>query len=341
MSTKSRDDIVTEEGYTLAPFLLRLSAASIDAVFFIAGIFLVFFLSFACPWYPTLDEAFSIAKRTDLLQTYQRDSGLMVIDENGVASTVQSDDYNDYLKAMKDFYFVFNAKGSSTCPAPAEYTVMDFNTRVLDLPKSVEIRNDSKLFDFALDTEGEPDPTSLGVIKPSLFVDGKLNQQTKDDLLIHCRAKYLETQDLLLEAPYYASEQNQLSFGMQIVLAVSIYTPFLVFYLIIPLSNREARTLGKRFMHLMVIDVAGKPLPKYMTSVRALPFILTAFIALLLDSVVYSLSAAVLVFMITLGCATFTKKRRALHDYVSHSIVAREEAYFLMDHTEKTGDTHA
>ena len=37
-------EVITEEGYRLAPFLVRFAAAAIDLAFFVASVVLLFFL---------------------------------------------------------------------------------------------------------------------------------------------------------------------------------------------------------------------------------------------------------------------------------------------------------
>lgn len=328
--TNEKGDIITEEGYALAPFLVRLASAATDMAFLIAGFWLIFFFSYACEWYPTLREGMGIAETAQKIVDYQRASQLVVIREDGTMSDITADRYEPYEKAIHDFYFVYNAPNNPDNPSPHGYTVAEYNTAVYGLPKDVTIRNDSQFYDFAADDKGDPINTVLGVLKPSLFDEnGQLKAESRTALLNYYKAKYYATQDILLAEPYYKAATDQIFYCMVLIEGVSIMVPFLVFYVLLPSFSPYNATLGKRFFHLAVIDVKGEPMKKWMITLRSLPFVFTAVIAIFLNEAVFSIGLAVLVFLVSWGCASFTKKKRALHDYCAHSVVIREDELYL------------
>lgn len=337
------EEIVTEEGYTLAPFLLRIASSAIDAAFFIASFWLIFFFSYQTNWYPTLDDAFQISSSNVQMVEYQKLSGLVTIKEDGSIADIKSDNYEDYLHAIHDYYFVWNAKDNAENPNPEGYEIKDWNVNVLGLPKDVDTRNKSPYFEFETDSEGKPMDTKEGVLKATLYKDPKkkdeLTDNAKAELKTYFQKAYYAAQRSLLSEPYYVALQNNVSNGLMIVLSLSIFVPFLIFYFVLPLFSKFNQTLGKRFMHLMVIDYRGKPLNKWFLSLRALPFLLTAIVAILLDSMVISLTIALVVFMVSWACATFTKKKRALHDFVALSCVAREDETYLIAAKEVEEET--
>ena len=337
------EEIVTEEGYTLAPFLLRIASSAIDAAFFIASFWLIFFFSYQTNWYPTLDDAFQISSSNVQMVEYQKLSGLVTIKEDGSIADIKSDNYEDYLHAIHDYYFVWNALDNAKNPDPKDYGVKDWNVTVLGLPEDVSLRNNSKYYEFQTNAAGKPIDTEEGVLKATLYKDpekkDELTDNAKAELKTYFQKAYYATQKLLLSEPYYVALQHHVSNGLMVVLSLAIFIPFLIFYFVLPMFSRLNQTLGKRFMHLMVIDYRGKPLNKWFLSLRALPFLLTAIMAILLDSMVISLTIALVVFMVSWACATFTKKKRALHDFVALSCVAREDETYLIAAKEVEEET--
>ena len=339
-ASNEKGEIVTEEGYTLAPFLMRFTAAVIDAAFLIAGFWILFFFSYSTTWYPTMREAMGVPEVTARLESYQHASGLLV-EKDGAWVNVNSSDYTDYEKAVRYYYFTYNAAGNVDNPLPHGYTLDEYNTAICDLPTDVHIRNDSQYFDFATDEQGNPVMGKEAKIKSSLYDEqGNLTPAGKEGLLNHFRNKYYATQRALIAEPYYKQANDDIFYRIVIVEAYSIMIPFLAFYVIVPLASPYNRTLGKKFMKLIVIDVKGEPLKKYWLVLRSTPFIVTAVAALFLNEFVYSLGLAILVWLISWGCSIFTRKKRALHDFMAHSVVVKEDIMYLPEYNvaEKEGE---
>ncbi len=319
----------TEEGYHLAPFLLRLAAAAIDSALALLAVVALYFVCFPNDVFPTLGDAIGVKEEYSTLQKYQKASGLVNISSEGSLSDVSSSSYGDYQTAIQYYYFVYNGYDSSVNPAPENYSFRDYNVAVLDLPSQVGNTNYSSYFDFAI-TDGKPDPSILGVLKTSLYGnDGQLTSESKGLLLTFFQGKYAKTQDLMISEDYYKKVQNIYSSNVEILESVVVFFPFLVFYFVLPMFSSFSRTLGKKIMRLAVIDSEGLPLKKWRLIFRMLPFVLTLGAAIILDDAIYSLSLLILIFLISLGLASFSKKRRALHDFCSHSVVVREVDAFV------------
>lgn len=341
MASNERGDIVTAEGYALSPFLLRLASAAIDAAFLIAGFWAIFFFSYLCTWYPTLREGLGIGETSQRIYEYQKASQLLNVAEDGSLSDIKPSEYTGYETAIKGYYFIYNALDNPVNPAPHGYSIDEYNVAVCNLPKDTSIRNDSLYYDFATDEQGNPIMGQEAVLKPSLFDEtGHLTLKAREDLFSYYRTKYYATQDLLLAEPYYKQGTDSIFYAMLLIEAISIFPPFLAFYVIIPSVSPYSRTLGKRWMHLMVIDVSGKPLPKPFLALRSIPFVLTVVAAAFLNEVIYSIGLGVLVFLVSWGCASFTKRKRALHDFCAHSVVTREDDAFRSDIVIEAEEKH-
>jgi hypothetical protein len=318
----------TDEGYRLAPFLLRVAAATIDLALAVAGLMLIYAFVFPNASFATLSTALGVENEQNQLVTYQKASGLVSVAEDGSLSNISSSSYDAYENAIKSYYFVFNAADNSVNPHPEAYTIADYNVAVLDLPSDSKNANNSDYFNFAT-TNGQDDPTKLGVIKSSLYDgDGNLTTTAKSQLLTFFQNKYKLTQDLLLKEDYYRSLTSSLSNNVETMEAVVFFPPFLVFYFVIPMFSPCSRSLGKKWMKLAVIDVSGTPLQKWWLILRFMPLALTAGISIIFDDLVLSTTLSLVVFLVSMGLGSFTKKRRGLHDYCAHSVVVREEDAF-------------
>ncbi len=317
-------EVVTEEGYRLAPFLVRFASAAIDMAFFIASAALIFFLS-TTNLFPTLSDALGVREAQVSLTDYQTASGLVTPDEKNVLRDISSTDYRDYEDAIYYYYTDYQSGNNPANPEPLNYTVMDYNTTVLGLPEDDEHINHSAYFDFVR-IGGVAQLDQKGIINPDLYVDDKLPTNIEQSILSYFRDQYGKAQDHLMAQPYYKLAQKHLDRGLIIIEAIALYIPFLVWYVIIPMCSIPCATLGKRWMHLALADQkTAVALPKWRFALRSIPFVLTAMIGIILNDLVFSITTAVLVFLVSLGLAIFTKKRRALHDYLSASVVIRDD----------------
>jgi hypothetical protein len=324
----------TDEGYRLAPFLLRLAASSIDAAIALLAVVMMYFACFPNGAFKTLGDAMGVPSQYSTLQKYQEASGLVVASSDGSLSDISSSSYEEYQSAIQYYYFIYNAADSTVNPSPEKYSFMDYNVAVLDLPSDVKNANHSDYFDFAA-ANGEPDSSQLGVLKSSLYgSDDKLTEGSRSLLLTFFQGKYAATQDLMISESYYKTAEEAYSSNVEILESIVVFIPFLGFYFAIPMFSPFGRTLGKKWMKLAVIDVDGVPLRKWLLILRILSFILTLGAAILLDDAIYSISLLVLVFLISFGLVCFGKKRRALHDYCAHGVVVRDEDAFMKPKAE-------
>ena len=337
MERARANDIVTEEGYTIAPFLLRIAAATVDMAFVVAVTVLMFFLVYPFGMFPTLGDALGVSEANQIVSSLKLESGLFT-DELGLVSYRAYSSYEGYEATLKTYYLEYQKEGNANNPEPKCYTISDYNTKVLYLPTSVDFIVDSPYFDWYRDELGNPDASRIGVIKPSLLnAQGELSEDTKENLLYFFQARYQNAVEEFENEPYIVSAQTKSTTLTVILELVAVLPAFSVFYIVIPLCDKTTRkTLGKRFMKLATIHRKGKILPWYMVLLRGVPFIATIVTAVLLDELVATLAVAVSVFLISMAVATFSPHRRAVHDYLASSVVARHnETLFSVEEEEK------
>lgn len=314
----------TEEGYRLAPYLLRLASFAIDSALALLLGLLLYFVSFPNGSFSTLGDALGVSAELTTLRSYQKASGLLVVSSDGVLSDVSSSSYEDYEQAIKSYYFTYNALDNPVNPHPEGYTIPQYNVAVLGLPLSSDLVNSSAYYEFQT-KDGKADPEQLGVLKASLYVDGALPSSVRESLLSYYQKAYKATQDLLLNETYYRAVDSAYSGHVELLEALMIFIPFLVFFFAIPMFSRDSRSLGKRWMKLAVMGVEGLPLNKWWLLLRSAPFLLTVLAAIILNDILISFSLGILVFLVSTGLASFSKKRRALHDFCARSVVVRDE----------------
>lgn len=307
------------EGYTLAPTLLRVAAAALDLSFFVALLFAIYFAAFQ-----GIGSAIGLYDRQDQLISYRVAAGLMV-EKDGVVEDVSGSNYEDYKAAVETYYFVYNASTNADNPHPEGYTVSFYNQNVLGFPDGVDKINNSVLFEWAKGSDEKPDPTKIGVIKASLYVNGVLTEDAKTSLLTFYQGAVDKAIALLSSEPYYApiaSEVQGQSLGL---LSLITFVAAFAIYVIPPLCNASRATFGKLIMKLRLVAIKGEPLPWWRSLLRNVPLLLTLLVALLFNDVVSSLAVILVVFLITLSLGLLTPRRQAAHDYLVMSVVARKE----------------
>ncbi len=326
MSFVRKGDVIADEGYRLAPFLLRMAACVTDMAFFIGSFFLIFFL-LSTNKFTTLIDVMGSRDAQAKMSDYQIDSGLVYQDENGAVSDISSESYIDYEKAVKFYYLDYESGNNENNPEPLNFSVADYNKNILGLPESDEYINHSSYYDYQKDADGNSLLNELGVLKDSLYGEsGELTKEAETSLLSFYRDAYSAAQDKLMSRPYYKEAQATLNKGYIVVESIALYVPFLIFYFIIPITNVPGQTLGKKFMKLAVADAkTGVAQEKWKVSLRTIPFVITSLIAVILNDLVVSLTTVILVLLVSSALMVFTKYRRCLHDYIASSVVIKEE----------------
>lgn len=326
MSYVHKEDVISEEGYRLAPFMLRLTATVVDAAFFVGSFILLFFL-LSSSRFPTLIDALGAGDAQAELTVYQVNSGLVYRDEKNVLTDISSESYKDYENAIVYYYLNYEGGSNEYNPEPLNFSVEDYNKQILGLPESDEYVNHSPYYEYVKDGDGHSIFNQMGVIRKEFYGENdELTEEAKTSLLTFYRDAYGVAQDKLMSRPYYKHAESILNRGYIIVESIALYVPYLVFYFIIPITNVPGQTLGKKFMKLAVAESStGVAQEKWKVSLRSLPFIVTSLFALIMNDLVVSGTLIILVLLSSSGLLVFTKKRRSLHDYIANSCVIRED----------------
>ena len=334
----AREDDYAEEGYPLAPLLLRISAAALDAAFASALFFLLAVFLYPHGGFPTLGKAIGMEEDWATIERYLTASGLMETEEaDGILVPTQdivSDDWEDYERSIRYYYFDYQLlEDPSLNPNPHPEWARErwYNVNVLGLPESESAVNESPLFSFGRDEEGNADLDVPAELKPGLFEEGEggepvLGEEAEKDLLSFYQEQYRIAQDRIVAEEFYQAPYSRYETGHFLTLGIALSVPVLVFYLAVPLLSRNGATFGKMIFRLGLLRYDGMPLPRLLIAPRAIPLLFSLLGALLANEVIVSGSILLLVFLISLTTGLLTPKRRALHDYCAMSVVTRSWA---------------
>ncbi len=327
MSYVKKSEVITAEGYRLSPFILRIAAWAVDLAFFIGSLALIFFLLTTNHFTTLIDVLGSREAQTNLTE-YQVNSGLVYRNENDAWIDITSETYNAYEDAVVFYYLDYESGSNKNNPEPLNFTIEDFNKKILGLPDSDEYINHSEYYEYQKDGEGHSLMNERAILKDSLY-DSETHELTKDaqdGLLSFYRSAYSDAQDRLMSRPYYKEAQATLNKGYIIVESIAAYVPFLIFYFIIPTCSVPGQTLGKKFMKIAVAESkTGVAVEKWRTALRTIPFIVVSLIAIILNDLIVSLTTIILVALVSFALVIFTKKRRCLGDYIAGTVVIRED----------------
>ncbi len=326
---------LTEEGYPLAPLLLRSASSIVDAFF--AGIlfFLCFFFLYPHDSFPTLGKAIGMEENWSLIERYLASSGLMEVEEDEKGNVypvhdISSDDYRVYEASIRSYYFTYQLLDDlSLNPNPHKEWAKEewYNVNVLGLPEREDGINTSPYFSFGLDEEGNTSLKEKATLKQSLFeeINGELvlKKESKENLLLFFREQYALAQERLVAEPFYQEPYLSYQNGHYFMLSLVILFAFFPIYVLFPLLSKRGNTPGKMIFRLGLLRFDGLPLPRYMVLLRALPLYLTFYSALFANDLILSLAILLMVFLISLTVGLLTPKRRALHDYIALSVVTR------------------
>ena len=136
--------------------------------------------------------------------------------------------------------------------------------------------------------------------------------------------------------PYYNEEATRYSYGVWVCEVITITPIALAFFLVIPLSNKGGRSLGKMLMGVEVVDIKGFEIsttqrivrPILVTLIHLLPLIPNTYLGLTL----YFLAAVSSFLMMSLG-----KKKLNIHERITSTIIVDKKAsHIFKDQHEKS-----
>ena len=333
-----------------APLFARTFAAVLDlllVIFVGAGAFLgISNIAYHVNWIK--------AYRDDFNQTIV-DAGLMKYEKDDLVP-FEYTSYLDYEKQFYDFYHGFYANETNK-----EYDVYWFNVFIYgqkdELNKYTEKELNARpelvkvvgptLFTYALDGDivkyqefalpvvsenGTKELTDAGKkqLRQYFYVS---DEEAKDnETVTKYRYIYYYVLSDLTSLSKLQNDYNKFAlYGTTLPLVIAILITFMVFYFVIPLCFKNGETIGKKIMHICLVNKLGYQYKRVQLLPRVLfPTLLTIIVVFFAGFSIWSLIGVSAVVFVSFLFVVFSKDNRGLQDYFAGTLVidARESTWF-------------
>ena len=333
-----------------APLFARTFAAVLDlllVIFVGAGVFLgISNIAYHVNWIK--------AYRDDFNQTIV-DAGLMKYEKDDLVP-FEYTSYLDYEKQFYDFYHGFYAKETNQ-----EYDIYWFNVFIYgqkdELNKYTEKELNARpelvkvvgptLFTYALDGDivkyqefalpvvsenGTKELTDAGKkqLRQYFYVS---DEEAKDnETVAKYRYIYYYVLSDLTSLSKLQNDYNKFAlYGTTLPLVIAILITFMVFYFVIPLCFKNGETIGKKIMHICLVNKLGYQYKRVQLLPRVLfPTLLTIIVVFFAGFSIWSLIGVSAVVFVSFLFVVFSKDNRGLQDYFAGTLVidARESTWF-------------
>ena len=284
-------------------------------------------------------------------------SGLIVYDEDGTSSDrCDTTDENSIIDVLQYYYFNFktNEDDYSILDIEDEYKikyedVVNYKIKVGE--ELIDYRNywfnvnvfcleDIKCLYYSSDDEQtikdyfeyKDNVNELASInKKYLNNEGKIVELYKSEILDFLNDQLLAAKNELYSSPCLEKYVSANLKSETITTGVFAFIPFILFYVVIPLTNKKRKTLGRLILRISLFDINKDQLKFYKFLLRFVPFIFLLVVNLYINNVFFMLVSFLLLFMVSLSLTLFNKKQRSLYDYLSCSILIddREKENFI------------
>lgn len=206
----------------------------------------------------------------------------------------EGEDYRIYEEVINEFYFVIypnEIKAMYDDYYNADYTIEHiYNIQVLSLPeKPTPEYHANDMFTYKQNEDGTFNVDVLGVVLPEL--DGYNHDKNMSDYYHH---EYSQLDNLVVQFdPVYAKAINNNLHYESISRVSALFLSVVIFYIVIPLTNKHGNTIGENLCHLAHVDSStGYNVKRYKICLRPLVyfFVPLVFIYFASNPVFYVLS---------------------------------------------------
>lgn len=314
---------------------------------------------------PILDSSLHYTDQIILGQKYQTASHLFVyqqLEDNGDVSTIEVKDYTEKLDSNKEGQILALANSDKF---EANYYISHvhyyYTSYLTGLNVEMPNNTSSKTYDMVVDHFVSPDfEVAVDNILPkdkytTRFVneeilkvnsDGSAYFETSDinelahvkeglendkDVIKFLRNVVNEASGDLYYRGYYQDINNTIKLNQVLLIVPPYVLVMLIFYLAIPLLFKDGETLGKKFLHLAVINKLGYTIKKRQTILRFFTFFLEISLSLFILGVGMTSIATLGIGILLLFLGTFIPKdHRSVHDFAAMTIVidANQSVWF-------------
>ncbi len=355
-----------------ASFVKRILASSIDFLFAVFTWFALLMLVMS----PIANASMNYSKKMSLGLNYQVATHLYVYqqqEENGDITTIEVKDYstkinvslsnsivsltkledftpNYYLEHLRYYYRCYLTGENIELPSDTEsksydkdadnYVSPDYKDLVSDSGKYPNEYYSEKYFNesiLKIDSDGANYFIVTSLDDVASIKEGVDESEVKQYLL-----KAIETASHdFYNRDYFVSLNNELKLIQMFMIITPYVLVMCLFYLLFPLVFKNGETLGKRFMHIAIIDKNGYAVKKRQIVFRFFIFLLELSLSLFVIGVgttsFITLGVGLTILMIF---TLINKDKRAPHDFAAHTLVvdADKSVFFKNEEAEKKAE---
>ena len=284
------------------------------------------------------------------------DSGLMKLNK-GDLEQYEYDDYLSYQTMFYDFYHNWYAN-----EVKESYDIYWFNVFIYGQDDALNLYEKSELdarpalikiygpalFAFKLDDASQPLYQEFALPKESNNGTSEISESVKKQLRnyfyvadsevvegsIAAKQKYIYYYALadLTSLPKLQSDYDHYAFlASTLPLVIAIFVTFMIFYFLIPMLFKNGETIGKKVMHICLVNKLGYQYHRIQLIPRFLaPTFLIIAVIFITGFSFWSLLIVSGGLLISYLFAIFSKNNRALHDIFAGTLVvdSRESTWF-------------
>lgn len=200
------------------------------------------------------------------------------------------------------------------------YTVAFFNTEIL------KIGEENSYFVYQ-ETGENIDTTKVGVVD-DYYIEtadsdaGPIVRIKRDvNLLLYLKEIYQDAIVLFYNQPSIIQATNYVNFVNSILMLCAGIPSFAIFYLLLPLTSKNYRTIGKHIFKLTIVNDDGYKAKKWRIALRNFPLFGTLIYVAVINSIYFQFLLPLLLLMLSVGILVFNTRRKALHDWMAGTVV--------------------
>lgn len=255
--------------------------------------------------------------------TSQYYAGLLVENDEGYYTLLNTSDYVKYEEIVEDYYLngkYFNSSWyKDNNGIRSAYTIEQYNDNILYLGTAYTY------FEYDYDSEGKIDKTKKGVYSKSLYIDEDkekgLSDAGKANLLSFYSTHYKEIFTDLYNDSFYSNWKKEANFiGVEKII-YSFYISYILVYIIPPLTNKWGYSLGRFILKIGIIHKSGYMAKKWQFLIRNIPMLIIGIVPFIKDDLVILGSVVGVYFLLNWLITIMNRNNYSLLDYISLSRV--------------------
>ena len=214
-----------------------------------------------------------------------------------------------------------DVNGTSVLPKDY-YTVKWFNEDVLGLSDGEKAaKND--YFAYKTTEDEQIDYTKIGTVNDKYIEDGVV--KASDEMINYVYEEYKVAVNNLQSQDYYVNAAQTLIDANALIAFLTRLSIILIVCEILPLCLKRGKSLGKLAFRLSLIRPNGDPIQRWQTLPRGLIYCLIPLVMYLVPNLIAQVAVIAVIVTASLVLFFVSKTKRALHDFVSYTMVIEDE----------------